>query len=1646
MDILKKTHRFLFALLLVLSMGAQAQKFEKRYNWDLSTTYFAEVTACEHLSNGHNIIAIHQRLNSGQGAAALAEITTHGDTLWTKKFNRAGTTYGENIIDFIKEMPDHSFFLAGRTHNSSGFFHAAFWLADANGNITSYKQFTYNTYRDIFIHDIDVASDGSIYFAGLYNDLYSGGSTGYSWTVPLYGKLNPDLSLAWGKTWGSTNHAYNYNNVGAVYGIKITPDNNLIVMGSNEIDNYSGYLGTLQLAKVTTGGVVIWTKQRSLVANSYPVAIDLAPNGEIYSLTRLITNTPYGGYDLVLEKFTSAGNPIWSKSYGSVNSESIDCMKFNTNSNRLVLAGNSLLNNTFYMALQATIDTAGTLLQSKIYGETGTNYNYLLDVVPFGSNYLFVGNAYTYGGMLIQTDADGNTGCAANNFAMSSGAYASNPYTVGISHNTMPFTFTTYTANYINNPITSSTSCYACSDVTVTNNVSAYGSYFVGGALQTASGTYTDVYPIAGGCDSTVITNLTINLSLPAANFTASFTSIFVGQSVNFTDLTSNAPTAWNWTFNGATPSSSTLQNPSSIVYNTPGCYTVTLTATNPNGNNTHTVNCYITVNPIPVTPVANFIASTISITAGQSVNFSDLSTNTPTVWNWSFPGAATTTSTLQNPTNIVYNTPGCYQVTLTASNAAGSDSEIKPCYINVNPIVLVPVANFTSNTTVITVGQSVNFTDLSTNTPTAWSWSFTGAATSSSTLQNPSNIVYNTPGCYQVSLTASNSAGNNTKTTVCYITVNAIVLVPVANFSASSLSITTGQSVNFTDLSTNAPTSWSWTFTGASPASSTTQNPSNITYNTAGCYQVSLTVTNSAGSNTKTLTCYITVSNPVITPVANFTANTFNITTGQSVNFTDLSTNNPTSWSWTFTGASPASSTTQNPSNIVYNTAGCYQVSLTVTNSAGSNTKTMTCYITVTAPNLYCIPVPTNGTSDGDFINSVTLGSISNLTTGSLGGPSYSNYSNLTTNLSTYNSYTLTVQNGTYANDTIAAWIDYNNDNDFNDVGEKLDQINTFVANSNNTINFTVPGSTAIGTKRLRVRIAYNTGGISNMDPCTNYGYGETEDYSVNIVAGTPLAPVANFTANALNISAGQSINFTDLSTNSPSNWSWTFTGATPSSSTSQNPIGITYNTPGCYQVALTASNAGGSNTSTQTCYINVIAAAAPCTELFFSEYIEGVANDKALEIYNPSGAAINLTGYSIEMYANGAVTPTASLSLSGSIPSHDVYVIANTTASATILGIADMTTNGVCNFNGNDAVVLKKNGIIIDVIGEVGVNPGTAWTVGTGSTLDNTLVRNASVNGPNNLWANGQTQYTSYAVGTTSYLGTNTNNCAGVVVAPVASFTSNTQSITTGQSVNFTDLSTNNPTSWTWTFTGGSPASSNAQNPTNITYNTPGCYQVSLTATNSAGSNTSTQSCYITVTNAVITPVANFTASTFNITTGQSVNFTDLSTNNPTSWSWTFTGGSPASSTSQNPTNITYNTAGCYQVSLTATNSAGSNTSTQTCYITVTNPVIVPVANFTASSVNITTGQSVNFTDLSTNNPTSWSWTFTGGTPASSIAQNPTNITYNTAGCYQVSLTATNSAGSNTSTQTCYITVTNPVIVPVANFTASSVNITTG
>jgi len=137
----------------------------------------------------------------------------------------------------------------------------------------------------------------------------------------------------------------------------------------------------------------------------------------------------------------------------------------------------------------------------------------------------------------------------------------------------------------------------------------------------------------------------------------------------------------------------------------------------------------------------------------------------------------------------------------------------------------------------------------------------------------------------------------------------------------------------------------------------------------------------------------------------------------------------------------------------------------------------------------------------------------------------------------------------------------------------------------------------------------------------------------------------------------------------------------------------------------------------------------AAAATDLFFSEYIEGSSNNKALEIYNGTGDLIDLGagGYNIFMSFNGG-TSTLTINLVGTVAPDDVFVLAHASANPTILAQADQT-NGAGWFNGDDAVALRKGTAILDVIGQIGFDPGSEWGTSVTSTADNTLRRQSTI-----------------------------------------------------------------------------------------------------------------------------------------------------------------------------------------------------------------------------------------------------------------------------------------------------------------------------
>jgi PKD repeat protein len=417
----------------------------------------------------------------------------------------------------------------------------------------------------------------------------------------------------------------------------------------------------------------------------------------------------------------------------------------------------------------------------------------------------------------------------------------------------------------------------------------------------------------------------------PVAAFTSNMTTGNAPLTIQFIDASGNSPASWTWTFGDG--SSSTAQNPVH-TYLVQGTYTVSLTVTNPGGSNSITASNYITaIKAAP--PAASFSANKTTGTVPFTVNFTDISTNTPSAWAWTFGDGGWAIT--QHPQHT-YTTPGSYPVSLTVTNNGGSNTNTVQNYITVIKAT-PPVVSFAANSTSGAAPLLINFTDGSSNTPTAWSWDFGDGG--SSTQQNPQH-TYTSAGTFGVTLTASNYGGSNSITRTNYILITGQT-VPVASFTANRSKGPSPLAVNFSDASSNAPIAWLWTFGDGS--SSTDQYPTH-TYTSAGQYTVALTATNYGGNHTVTISNFTTVYAGA--PVASFVSDQISGQTPFTVSFSDTSTNKPTSWSWSF--GDGTTSDRQNPSHT-YSAAGTYSVSLIASNEGGSDSMMRSGYITATAP-----------------------------------------------------------------------------------------------------------------------------------------------------------------------------------------------------------------------------------------------------------------------------------------------------------------------------------------------------------------------------------------------------------------------------------------------------------------------------------------------------------------------------------------------------------------------------------------------------------------------------------------------------------------------------------------------------------------------
>lgn len=378
--------------------------------------------------------------------------------------------------------------------------------------------------------------------------------------------------------------------------------------------------------------------------------------------------------------------------------------------------------------------------------------------------------------------------------------------------------------------------------------------------------------------------------------------------SVLFQDTSTGDPTKWRWDFGDG--QTSREQNPSHL-FELPGDYVVTLTASNSDSSDTTSQLVNVTLDPEFI--IAASFETTID---ALTVVFRDTSTGSPNRWQWNFGDG--TSSAQQNPTKT-YRREGSYVVTLTASNSESSDEISQTVTVAVDPDGVVE-ASFETAIDSLTVV----FRDTSIGEPNRWRWTF-GDGTSSAQ-QNPTK-TYSREGSYVVTLTASNSRSSSETSQTVTVSTD-----PFLEVSARFTKTVDGLTVVFLDTSTGDPTQWSWDFGDGS--TSNARNPTH-TYAAPGTYVVVLTASNSTSSDTASEAVTVDLSTDVVV-AANFTPTK----NGLTVVFQDTSQGNPTQWQWDFGDGS--TSNVQHPT-YTYGAVGSYVVVLTASNASSSDSASQT-------------------------------------------------------------------------------------------------------------------------------------------------------------------------------------------------------------------------------------------------------------------------------------------------------------------------------------------------------------------------------------------------------------------------------------------------------------------------------------------------------------------------------------------------------------------------------------------------------------------------------------------------------------------------------------------------------------------------------
>ncbi|TCJ13780.1 PKD domain-containing protein [Flaviaesturariibacter flavus] len=987
------------------------------------------------------------------------------------------------------------------------------------------------------------------------------------------------------------------------------------------------------------------------------------------------------------------------------------------------------------------------------------------------------------------------------------------------------------------------------------------------------------------------------------AGFTATPRSGCAPILVNFIDTSSGVPTSWRWDLGNNTIST---QRSPSTTYLTPGTYTVRLVVTNATGSDSVAKVDYITVLPSPTVSFRGIdsIGCAPLTTAFTSSITSTGSTITSLLWDLG-DGTSANTATATH----VYNTPGQYNISLTATNAAGCSKTVDtPAYIKVGP---KPVASFTnSNPGNCTLPFTVNFTATTPGAGNTYTWDF--GDNSTGTGANPSH-TYTAAGSYTVKMVV-------TSPYTCRDSVIKTALVQLGSTTAftSNATICVGQNVAFTNNSVPTAVSQVWDFGDGTNSNNAVPVKS---YATAGTYTITLTNTYSGGctnSSTRTITV-------LPKPTIAFTADrTVACAAPLTVNFTSTVTNGGT-YLWDF--GDNTTSTQANPSHT-YTAVGAYIVSLTVTNASGCSERLEKYnFIYIQKPQITLAGLPKGGCLPLQVNPVPTVTSIEPIT-----------------------SY---------------AW-------NFGDgVGTSTQQNPTYTYNALGTYNVTLTVTTASG--------------------CTN-------TLVVSNAATIDPKPGPEFTNTPAQLCARMPVTFTNVSTgtNAGTFYHWEFGDG--NSSGLQSPTHL-YTDTGYFSVLLVVRNGQCIDSIRHNKAVRVLPPLANFD-------VSSLCADKMTRGFTDrSKVDVNLSPLTYEWHfgdGNTAAIPSPShtYGATGTYPVMLVVVngICRDTAAATV-----RIVNETANFSVSATTVCRNAPVDFTPTGINLANVSSfAWDFGdgTGSSVAGPVSHNYNLNN-------------TYTV---TLLVTDVNGCTSsfsrdiTVRGPSASVTplQTTQCLLPGGNpVTFNAAVVTDPgfpvVGYIWNFGDNGNLDSASTISATHTYSTPGVYAISLTIRDALGCVFN----YSSAPDAVIIskPTVGFSSGDTITCTNRPITFTNTSTGNgPLQYDWHF--GDNTTGTQQSPVH-NYSATGIYGVKLIVTDAFGCKDSTdRPNYINIS----FPHASFSMRSY---TANCPPLDDTIRNLSTDYlrsAWDFGDGSTSS---LNSPFHRYSYAGSYNLKLTVTGPGG---------------------------------